>query len=69
MNVDFWLLVPSSNEELYAEWRAALNKALSPDVLARFRFVRARLGVDLPPDVKFDAIVSPANSYGRMGEY
>lgn len=68
MNVDFYLIVSSSNEELYSIWRDALTKLLSPVLQSHFHFLRANLGVDLPPEVKFDAIVSPANSYGRMGE-
>lgn len=68
MEIDFQLIVPPSDEALYSAWNSALNERLPAPLRKRFRFVRARLdGKLLPPETKFDVIVSPANSYGRLG--
>ena len=66
MDLTFHLIIPSSDNDLYVDWKDAIDRELSPSLRDKFHFVRARLG-DLP-GTKFDAIVSPANSYGRMGE-
>lgn len=66
MDIDFHLIVPASDDQLFNEWKNALDKVLSQPLRSRLHFVRARLN-DLP-GTRFDAIVSPANSYGRMGE-
>ncbi|KAL5522685.1 hypothetical protein ACEPAG_8703 [Sanghuangporus baumii] len=64
MDVQFHLIVPSNDNKLYDEWKSALDRELSPSLRNKFDFVRARL--ENLPNTKFDAIVSPANSYGRM---
>lgn len=66
MDITFNLIVPDTGEELFIAWRRALDEMLPSPLRARFRFVRAKLQ-SLPPETRFDAIVSPANSYGRMG--
>ena len=66
MDIDFHLIVPEYDNKLYDEWRSVLDKEIPLPLRGRFHFVRSRLQ-DLP-GTKFDAIVSPANSYGRMGK-
>lgn len=66
MNVDFHLLVPQNDDELYGHWQASVQQELPDDLKRHFCFIRTRLN-DLP-GTRFDAIVSPANSYGRLGE-
>ena len=66
MDITFNLIVPAPGEELPIAWPMALDQMLPSPLTSRFRFVRAKLQ-SLPPETRFDAIVSPANSYGRMG--
>lgn len=67
MDVIFHLIVPSNDDELYKSWKQALDELLPESLRSRFTFVRERL--EHLSGVHFDAIVSPANSYGRMGAY
>lgn len=67
MDIEFHLIVPERSQELYDEWQRALNEHVPPNLRRQFHFVRSLLN-DLP-GTRFDAIVSPANSYGRMGAF
>lgn len=67
IDITFNLIVPSQNDGLYTEWKKALDDILPAHWKDSFHFIRARLD-DLPPETRIDAIVSPANSYGRMGK-
>ena len=67
MDVDFHLLVPQSDEDLYNQWQTAIQHGLPESLKSHFYFVRTRL--DDLPGTRFDAIVSPASCYGRMGEF
>ena len=66
MNIEINLIITPTNDELFQEWKNAINKVIPPPLRNRLHFVRAKL--DDLPGTRFDAIVSPANSYGRMGE-
>lgn len=66
MDIKFYLIVSPYDEELYTSWKEALDELLPDTLRSKFSFVRKRLK-DISGD-RFDAIVSPANSYGRMGE-
>ena len=65
MNIEFQLIVPESSQELYDEWQRALDEFVPLTIRSQFHFVRSTLN-DLP-GTRFDAIVSPANSYGQIG--
>ncbi|TDL25138.1 macro domain-like protein [Rickenella mellea] len=65
LSIDFLLIVPQRENELYNTWKTALNSKLPSALANRFSFLRCKLN-DLLPDTRFDAIVSPANSYGRL---
>jgi len=67
MNIDFICIVTSGQDELYTAWLHALDKYLPQRTRERFSFLRCYLREnDFPPDTKFDAIVSPANSFGIL---
>lgn len=67
MDLTFHLIVSPRDDALYTSWKEALDELLPDSLRSKFNFVRERL--ENISGVRFDAIVSPANSYGRMGEH
>ncbi|TDL25141.1 hypothetical protein BD410DRAFT_784965 [Rickenella mellea] len=59
--------MPPREIELYDTWKTVLNSKPVLPLEDRFSFLRCKLN-DLFPDTRFDAIVSPANSYERLSD-